>query len=119
MSRVRALWNVLAASALLAACGVDSEVSRQLGARCEAKEDCEEICLAPGADFPDGFCTLSCMSDEDCPRRAACADTGEGDVCLFRCQENTHCDFLGAGWACESAPRIGQDGTVTVCVGAN
>jgi hypothetical protein len=111
--------SAVLAAALIAAtaagCGVDSPVSRELGARCDMKDDCDERCLFPSREFPGGFCTLSCATSADCARGASCAGV-EGGVCLFNCLSESHCDFLGAGWRCESME--GRDGSeVMVCIG--
>jgi hypothetical protein len=98
-----------------AACGVSSDVSRELGARCENVDECDERCLA-GARFPDGFCSLTCAGDGDCPDGASCVDL-EGGVCLFDCADAASCDFLGEGWRCRSEPERGAGEQVMVCVG--
>ena len=95
-------------------CTAGSEVSRRLGARCEAHDQCDDLCLAD-PEFPDGFCSVSCNFDDDCPARSACVDHGEG-VCLFRCFEPTDCDFLGPGWQCAVAPGL-PSGQESVCTG--
>ena len=102
--------------ALAAACG-DDGVSRAVGARCEAARDCDERCLAPDADYPGGFCTISCESSDDCPSDATCVDT-EGGICLFSCVDDPGCTFLGPGWACrERDLRANPDTKVKVCRG--
>lgn len=82
----------------LAACGHD-DVDRFVGARCDKVADCEDRCLGPSAEFPDGFCSVDCSNNNDCPANAACVDR-EGSVCLFQCVNNSDCDFLGPGWSC-------------------
>jgi hypothetical protein len=99
-------------------------VSRDLGARCERHADCQERCLLDtpaGEHYPDGFCTLSCDSDHDCPGGAVCAAL-QGGVCLFECEATESCAFLGAGWDC--LPQSGrtlrvqdQPHEVHVCLG--
>lgn len=96
---------------------VSSDVSRELGARCEAKDDCGERCLAAGSSFPDGFCTLSCASDDDCPSRSLCIDQ-EGGVCLFGCRVEEGCDFLGEGWSCQLELSQADRVEVMVCIGS-
>lgn len=109
---------MVATALALAASACDrAEVSRELGARCDHSDECDDRCLAP-ADYPGGFCTVSCDSDADCPGDARCADD-EGGVCLFTCRPDVAgaCDFLGAEWECTA--RDGKpDGEVDVCVGA-
>lgn len=98
----------------LVACD-SSDVSRAVGARCDRDTECDERCLEPHPDWPDGFCTLSCDSDVDCPADTACIED-EGGVCTFRCAGEADCAFLGAGWTCQT--RNGKpEGTVMVCRG--
>jgi len=111
-----ALLAAALAVASAAGCGVSSDVSRELGARCEELDECGDRCLA-GARFPGGFCSATCDDDGDCPDGAACADV-DGGVCLFDCDGAAACEFLGAGWSCESEPAAGG-GEVMVCVGAS
>jgi hypothetical protein len=102
--------------ALIAGCGVSSDVSRSLGAVCEDEGECEDRCLT-GGRYPDGFCSLSCNGDGDCPDGAACVDR-EGGVCLFTCSDRADCQFLGAEWRCRSQPEGGDgNGQVMVCTG--
>lgn len=108
----------LAALLCLALTGcVSSDVSRELGARCDDSDECDDRCLT-GAQFPDGLCTTTCDDGGDCPGNAACADLA-GGVCLFECEDDTHCEFLGDGWRCRVEVEHGgaPDEEVTVCVG--
>lgn len=98
----------------LAGCGIDSDVSRQIGARCEATDDCDDRCLR-GDDYPDGFCSRSCLVDADCPDGTACVDD-DGGVCLVACPDDAACAYLGAGWSCETREAI-EGGEVDVCRG--
>ncbi len=77
-----------------------SDVSRSLGARCESERECDELCLM-GNNFPDGFCSVTCESDADCPDDARCV-RGQGGRCLFRCNDDDDCQFLGDEWDCEN-----------------
>jgi len=111
---VRALILVL----LVAACGADATVSRDLGARCSAAADCDDRCLA-GDPWPGGLCTRNCVSDRECPSDSIC-DPDE-DACLYSCLDDRDCTFLGdvagRGWVCRA--RGGSDagpGRLT-CVG--
>ena len=98
----------------LAACD-GSDVSRMIGARCDDSSECDDKCLLPAAEWPGGFCTLSCDDDSDCEGRAACVQD-EGGVCLFTCVEDLDCAFLGETWRC--LVRAGRpDGDVKVCRG--
>ncbi|HET7500698.1 MAG TPA: hypothetical protein VFK02_06825 [Kofleriaceae bacterium] len=101
--------------ALLAACQ-DSNVSREIGARCDVSADCDQRCLPPGADYPGGFCTIACSARADCPGATTCADR-EGGVCLFTCTGDAECAFLGTGWRCRDADLLGGGIQVMVCHG--
>lgn len=92
------------AVALLCGCGDSAEVSRSVGARCDANDECDGRCLM-GATYPGGFCTISCDDDGDCPGSSRCVEV-EGGVCLFSCDDPLDCEFLGTGWDCtDEAPR--------------
>lgn len=97
----------------VAGCG-GSDVSRAVGARCDLASECDERCLAD-PDYPGGFCTLSCDRTSDCPGDAACVEA-EGGVCLFRCQGDPDCAFLGQGWVCVAEALRGGDPGVEVMV---
>lgn len=98
----------------LAACQ-SSDVSRSLGARCERSDDCDERCLS-GGDWPEGFCTIACETDNDCPVDAACLEE-EGGVCAFSCSTDSNCAFLGPGYGCKERDARGGAGKRTVCRG--
>jgi hypothetical protein len=96
-----------------------SDVSRQVGARCDVSSQCDERCLGPDGNFPGGFCTISCDHSSDCPNDTdtACVDD-DGGACLFRCLANSDCTFLGAGWVCKPEPERGNSNVqVSVCAG--
>ena len=103
--------------ALLGACQ-DSDVSRALGARCDLSAECEDRCLEPSLEWPGGFCTLTCDTDADCPRDAACVDESTSGVCAFTCTTIDQCTFLGAGYDCKErdAHEVGAP-PVKVCRG--
>ena len=94
-----------------------SDVSRELGARCETHDDCDMRCLGPGTDWPDGFCTIACETDLDCPGNAVCVEE-EGGVCAFTCVTTPGCTFLGPGYVCVERDARGGVGTRMVCRGA-
>ena len=100
---------------LLVACQ-HSDVSRQVGARCDRSDECDERCLTPSNDYPGGFCTLACTGRGDCPSTTTCADR-EGGICLFECAGDPDCAFLGAGWHCKDVDLRGGGIKVTVCSG--
>jgi hypothetical protein len=99
----------------LAACQ-SSDVSRELGARCDVHDDCDQRCLAPGTDWPGGFCTIACETDLDCPGGAACIEE-EGGVCAFICTTDPGCTFLGQGYSCKERDARGGVGKRFVCRG--
>jgi hypothetical protein len=100
---------------LLAACQ-HSDVSREVGARCNASSECDGRCLGPSSDYPGGFCTLACSDRSECPSDTTCADR-EGGVCLFACGADPECAFLGPGWKCQAADLRGGGIKVMVCRG--
>jgi hypothetical protein len=103
---------------LTAACGSDPGVSREIGARCDTATECDDRCLVPSADFPDGFCTLDCQSSDECPSATSCADRESG-ICLFDCNFTSDCLFLGPTWECKELDvRNDVMRKVKVCVGA-
>jgi hypothetical protein len=112
--------NIVIASAAvmaLVACGGGDEVDRLVGARCEADVECDDRCLEPSNDYPDGFCTLDCDTTGDCPVDTDCIDL-EGGVCLFICFDNADCNFLGPNWICaEENLREDTNTKVAVCRG--
>jgi len=87
----------------LAACQ-DAAVSRALGAECTSDHECDDVCATGGA-WPEGMCTLSCMSDTDCPSEAACI-TDQGGICAYRCQTDMNCRFLGPAYACKQTDQV-------------
>lgn len=107
---------IAVAGAWLAACQ-SSDVSREVGARCDVADDCDQLCLAPGTDYPGGFCSIACNTRSDCPSNSTCADL-EAGVCLFSCASDADCGFLGATWTCQSVDLRGGGIKVTVCRGA-
>ena len=107
---------IIAAVGLLAACQ-HSDVSREVGARCDSAAECDERCLGPNTDYPNGFCTISCNTRSECSGNTTCADR-EGGVCLFTCTGDPDCTFLGMGWKCVSADLHGGGIKVMVCRGS-
>ena len=111
-----AIIAMLGALGALGAACQNSDVSREIGARCDVAADCDGRCLAPGADYPGGFCTVACTSRDECPGSTTCADR-EGGVCLYECATDGACAFLGAGWRCAAADLRGGGIKVMVCRG--
>jgi hypothetical protein len=108
---------VLALLSVLAACSVSSDVSREIGARCDDQDECDERCLT-GQRFPGGMCSLGCDAEEDCPSGSSCVNVAGGS-CLYSCREDPGCEFLGEQWTCQLERERGgePDSMVTVCVG--
>jgi hypothetical protein len=110
------LGVVIAFGVGLGACQT-SDVSRELGARCDDAAECDDRCLMAGSDYPGGFCTTACDGRDDCEAGATCAEL-DGGVCLFECAGNDGCLFLGTGWRCVAADlRGGSASKVMVCRG--
>src|SRR5688500_12165029 len=105
------LFSVLA----LAACGGHDtgDIDDTIGAACSSDRECVHRCYVDN-DFPGGFCSLSCASDNDCPADTYCMSTN-GGVCMFACP-GFDCDRLGAGWSCRERSRQ-NGGNTTVCSG--
>ena len=103
--------------AVLAACSVSSDVSREIGARCDDQDECDFRCLT-GPRFPGGMCSRGCDTEGDCPDGTSCASAAGGS-CLYSCREDRDCDFLGEAWSCKLERERGgePDSMVTVCVG--
>ena len=93
-----------------------SDVSREIGARCTTSDDCDQRCLGPSQDYPNGFCSLTCNHDTDCPSGSRCGDV-DGGVCLLSCSVDPDCAFLGAGWTCNDVDLRGGGIKVPVCRG--
>lgn len=100
---------------VLAACGHDADdIDSLVGSRCESDRDCDEQCLLDSGDFPGGFCTVGCDTDNDCPAGTLCMSTN-GGVCLYACPD-FDCDRLGPGWGCRARSRE-SGGDANVCHG--
>jgi hypothetical protein len=84
----------------LAACQ-SSDVSRSIGARCDLSAECDQKCLGPDGNWPGGFCTLICDTNEVCGGGAVCIQEQGGGVCAFSCAGDSDCAFLGA-YACKA-----------------
>src|SRR5262245_50970345 len=84
----------------------DSDVSRQVGARCAVASEGDERCLVPNADWAGGACTIHCETDFECPDGTACIEE-EGGVCAFTCFADPGCAFLGNGYGCRERDARG------------
>jgi hypothetical protein len=113
MTRATSLATLLA----VAACQ-SSNVSRELGARCDVDGECDQLCLSAE---PGGFCTTTCSHNTDCGADAACVEmrgSGGMGVCQFTCAGDGDCIFLGA-YQCRALNVFDPIaiGTVQVCDG--
>jgi hypothetical protein len=108
-------WSIMICClALLTACGVSSDVSREVGARCTEDGDCDEVCLS-GRAYPDGLCSVGCRDDDDCPSGSVCVRDEDG-TCQIPCDEDRNCEYLGAEWECHGT-RTPDGDEVNVCRG--
>jgi len=107
---------VLTSLFLLAACGGHDEgsIDDVVGSPCASDRDCDSRCYIDPNDYPGGFCSMSCQSDDDCPADTFCIEK-DGGVCLFACPA-FECARLGNGWECKDKGRI-SGGSITVCIG--
>jgi len=93
----------------------DSIEDNVVGAKCTQATDCRFMCERSSPQFPDGFCTVACTSDSQCPHGTVCMNVANG-VCLFPCGNDVDCGFLGAGWLCQNKDRE-SGGKQLVCIG--
>ncbi len=97
----------------LAGCGDDVGGDGELvGAPCAARADCAERCVT-GGDFPQGVCSASCSTDDDCPSGTRCIDK-EGGICLLACDRPADCR---GGYTCKGVTNQGHGGDSLVCIG--
>jgi hypothetical protein len=94
-----------------------SDVSRDVGARCDTNADCDQKCEPPTSDWPGGFCTVLCDSDASCPSDTRCVEE-DGGVCEFSCVADPDCVFLGDGYGCKQHDSHGGGAKVMVCRGS-
>jgi len=113
MLNAKRLLGIGSLALALAACG--SKEDAVVGDTCSQNAQCRFIC-ATGGDFPGGFCTVPCQSDNQCPRGDTLCMDPAGGVCLFTCASDADCFFLGPGWSCRNHDRVGG-GRAAVCLG--
>jgi hypothetical protein len=67
-------------------------------------------CLAPGSVYPQGYYTMNCSVDADCPGNAFCEGASSTTVgqCRRECFTNSDCP---AGTTCGGAPKSFCQGT--------
>jgi hypothetical protein len=106
---------VILCALVVGACGGHDtgDIDDVIGAACSTDRDCESRCYS-GGDFPGGFCSLPCASDNDCPGDTYCMSES-GGVCMFACPV-FDCSRLGPGWECRDENRL-NGGNVSVCSG--
>ncbi len=97
---------------LLVGCGGD-QIDSFIGAECTRDSQCEERCFQ-GGNYPGGFCSIACASDNDCPSDTVCIEH-DGGVCMFLCSE-LDCSRLGPRWGCHDEDRR-TGGKDNVCIG--
>ena len=68
-------------------------------------------------EWPGGFCSITCDTDDDCPLEAACIDEAGGGVCAIACLADSSCAYLGAGYLCHERDAHGAGSKVMVCRG--
>lgn len=106
---------VLALILVVSACGRDDgDIDSLIGEGCIDNSDCDDRCYTDPADYPGGFCSIGCSSDNDCTSDSFCM-AKDGGVCLFDCPA-FDCTRLGPGWGCRDKDRIGG-GKLNVCIG--
>jgi|SRR5690348_9267266 hypothetical protein len=100
---------------VLAGCGGHGpgDIDEVVGAACDSDRECDARCYQ-GGDFPGGFCSLPCETDNDCPGDTYCIRESDG-VCMYACPA-FDCRRLGPGWGCRDKERE-SGGHVSVCAG--
>lgn len=94
------------------ACGGE-EVGNEgtlVGGSCESDSDCDEDCLT-GGDYPEGICSVSCATDDDCPGGTHCIDE-DGGICMLACEVPSDCR---GGYTCQGEENRGHGGDSLVC----
>lgn len=106
---------VILCALFVAACGGHDEgdIDNVIGSACTTDRNCDNRCYL-GGDFPGGFCSIPCASDNDCPSDTLCMQKEQG-VCMFACPQ-FDCSRLGAGWGCHDEDRL-SGGKANVCSG--
>jgi hypothetical protein len=109
-------WRI-GAVFFLALGGCHTNPGDLVGGPCTTNGDCQELCAISSGHFPDGFCTVACFDDGDCPSDTVCADLEHG-ICLFACDSDLFCRDLmdDTSYECRDADTP-EGGTVLVCLG--
>ena len=108
-------YLVILCALFVTACGGhdNGDIDPIVGAACSNDRDCDSRCYL-GGDFPGGFCSMSCETDNDCPNDTYCMAEA-GGVCMFACPA-FDCSRLGGGWQCHDRDRQ-NGGKTNVCSG--
>ncbi len=94
-------------------CDMDKEICRmatdgKVGSRCSEPEDCVDggFCLSEMMGFPEGYCTRSCVNDDNCDDTDRCVlITSHGSFCYKGCIMDGDCR---ENYLCQqSGPRAG------------
>jgi hypothetical protein len=114
-------WSsLLVVTALLAACGSDSDVGKDgqvVGASCTTSGGASGSC-ADGSkcvvdtDFPEGSCVKDCVAQVDCPDGAACIQEN-GGICVLECDDASDCRD---GYNCVEKSTLDPAGSAKVCI---
>jgi len=89
--------------------GPDSVV---VGGACTTDVDCERRCTHHG-EFGAGMCTVSCITDNDCPEGAVCLEP-DGGICGVSCASDRDCVDFGRAFVCKAKKRR-SGGDALVC----
>ena len=69
---------ILLCALIVAGCGhSDGDIDETIGDTCSDDRDCDQRCFL-GGDFPGGFCSLACETDNDCPGDTFCMSESGG-----------------------------------------
>lgn len=112
-----ALVLAAAGGAALGSCGRDDVGADGglVGGRCASDRDCARRCVID-EDLPGGYCSLSCLTDRECPRGTFCVEES-GGICMLSCMDNQHCADLGLPYLCKAkGRRENKDSKVLVCI---
>ncbi len=108
--------GIVCAFVLAAACGGGVGPNGSVvGSSCTTDRDCLNICRTGDDNFPGGYCTRACASDNDCPGGTACIRRGNNEnICAVTCRQASDCTPWGRGFTCANRDRA-SGGEVLVC----
>ena len=92
--------SVLALAVAVGCSDEPAEPTAQIGAACEADDDCSSGWCLSESTFPGNYCSvLNCSADSPCPAGASCLQyTKEYAFCLASCSDVSSCR---TGYVCE------------------